>query len=364
MANDANAVISPSAVRRRLANAFTLVELLVVIAIIGILVALLLPAVQSAREAARRTSCTNNLKQLGLAALNYESTNQRFPPGYLGSTRLPGAGQEMSGPFGTNQWSGVIVYLLPYIEADTVYDIFTNTLNTNVDQYDNHWWDDENSGLASQYQIKQLLCPTIPQELPQSAVVYFSYTDYSFGIGQFVYGRRKGSVSSGAIPGLTHYQAVGGVLSPIPGTVTLFGEFRSIEDELQGVFTVRSRVTPAKITDGQSHTLLFGESPGYIGPKTIDNGEYYTGVATGYAWAGSCTVPTLFGLDATQFNDPTSGLEYDTHEAAFGTMHQGDIVNFCLADGSVSALTKSIPDRVFFALATTRGGEVVDASDY
>jgi prepilin-type N-terminal cleavage/methylation domain-containing protein len=90
--------------RRRLA-AFTLVELLVVIAIIGVLVALLLPAIQAAREAARRSQCSNNLKQVGLAMLNYESANKHLPPGAL-----------------MNEGSAWSIYLLPYLEE-------TKTLN-------------------------------------------------------------------------------------------------------------------------------------------------------------------------------------------------------------------------------------------
>lgn len=94
---------------------FTLVELLVVIAIIGILVGLLLPAVQQIREAARRTQCLNNLKQLGLAAHNYESAFKRFPPGYLGATPLPG-------DYSQNSNIGHLVHLLPYVEQQAIYD--------------------------------------------------------------------------------------------------------------------------------------------------------------------------------------------------------------------------------------------------
>ncbi|MEM8946819.1 MAG: DUF1559 domain-containing protein [Planctomycetota bacterium] len=111
-------------------RAFTLVELLVVIAIIGVLIALLLPAVQAAREAARRTQCINNLKQMGLAAANYESARGVFPPGRL----FPDWTDENDVPKGSSNYSGVLItdktgfysvhiWLLPFMEANNVYDL-------------------------------------------------------------------------------------------------------------------------------------------------------------------------------------------------------------------------------------------------
>ena len=128
---------------------FTLVELLVVIGIIGVLVALLLPAVQSAREAARRNQCSNNLKQIGLAALNYNASHRVFPPGFLGSTD-PKNFSASSGPKGPHQWIGVLVYLLPYMEAQSVFDRLTQTLQVGVDTYDDNYWEDENAWAAGQ----------------------------------------------------------------------------------------------------------------------------------------------------------------------------------------------------------------------
>src|SRR5437762_2202913 len=97
-------------------DAFTLIELLVVIAIIAVLIGPLLPAVQKVREAAARMTCSNNLKQLGLAAQNYESANRVLPPGYLGSY------PDIGSPSLTNcQMVGVLAFLLPYIEQDNAY---------------------------------------------------------------------------------------------------------------------------------------------------------------------------------------------------------------------------------------------------
>src|SRR5262245_60445176 len=106
--------------RRR--AAFTLIELLVVIAIIGVLIALLLPAVQAAREAARRMSCTNNLKQIGLALHNYESTNSVFPPGRI-NTYVAGNG---------HCW-GAYSQMLPYLELQALFNVMNFSMNPDPD---------------------------------------------------------------------------------------------------------------------------------------------------------------------------------------------------------------------------------------
>src|SRR5947209_5341747 len=140
--------------RRR--RAFTLIELLVGIAIIAVLIGLLLPAVQKVREAGNRMACANNLKQIGLALHNYESAHGKLPPGEL--EVLP-IGQLAHGLWTDNlQYVGCLVYLLPYLEQQTIY----NQLNVNFDlkQGGPHWWNDAANWKMAQSRVPGFLCPS------------------------------------------------------------------------------------------------------------------------------------------------------------------------------------------------------------
>jgi len=152
----------------RRSAAFTLIELLVVIAIIAILIGLLLPAVQKVREAAARSSCQNNLKQIGLAAHNYASANRDLlPPGYLGTypnlaqtlTAAPGAGG--------GQWVGALAFLLPYLEQSSVYSMMLDGVPQNYlkNDYKGDPWYTLGSATsgpfpASTAKIKTFICPS------------------------------------------------------------------------------------------------------------------------------------------------------------------------------------------------------------
>ena len=148
--------------RRRYQPGFTLVELLVVIAIIGILVALLLPAVQSARESGRRISCTNNLKQLGLAAQNYHDTFHVFPPGCLRADTF--------GP-------SALVYLLPFVEQANIYDLYDPA-------------DHSGAGSAAINDIPTKIRPNVfncPSEPNRRLDTVLGWTNYHMNFGSFVY---------------------------------------------------------------------------------------------------------------------------------------------------------------------------------
>jgi prepilin-type N-terminal cleavage/methylation domain-containing protein len=123
--------------RNRVRFAFTLIELLVVIAIIAILIGLLLPAVQKVREAAARMSCTNNMKQIGLAAMNYESSYGVLPPGIIVSPNATNGANSgyVSGPPYAGSYTGILVFLLPYMEQGNIYNqIPTTYLQLNTTQ--------------------------------------------------------------------------------------------------------------------------------------------------------------------------------------------------------------------------------------
>jgi prepilin-type N-terminal cleavage/methylation domain-containing protein len=336
---------------------FTLIELLVVIAIIGMLVALLLPAVQAVREAARRSSCANNLKQLGLAALSFESTHKVFPPGFLGSTDAKDFGA-YSGPQGPHQWIGVMVYLLPYLEAQPVFDRLTRTLNIGVDAHDKNYWTDENAWTAAQTSIGGLLCPSVPNTRPDVEIL-----DQIYGQPR----RQKYTLyGSGWDPaeglGVTHYQAVAGIFGKVGEQYSVNG--LANDEHMVGVFTTRSKISAAHIVDGMSKMLMFGEAPGTIGQgiQAADGSTSSSDYADGIAWIGTATLPTLFGLDPSDQDGAPTGARYQTHWAYFGSLHLGDIVPFVYGDGSVHALVKDVDPMVLGALSTIDGGETVDAN--
>ncbi len=364
---------------------FTLVELLVVIAIIGILVALLLPAVQAAREAARRSACQNNLKQLGIAALNYESTHKHYPPGFLGSRRydLPNANVEGTGANGTplfNQWVGVFAQLLPYVEATAVADRLTDGYTIGADQYDRNYWTNVNAWTAAQSTISVLQCPSAPSEAPVDAVIDKVYvkdnvrsttpvpiaTFESASGSNYVQSSARWPASTGAVLGLTHYQGVWGVygeVGPQTRVQAPDGTIWSVDKNLLGVFSIRSKTRTGRITDGTSNTLMFGEAPGTIGAGLTDDvtGASTGGFSQGVAWVGTCILPTYLGLDVSRetLTAPSgTSPKYDTKWSYFGSLHTS-VVIFCNADGSVQSLNRDIEVPIFKALSSARGGEVV-----
>lgn len=338
-----------------------------VIAIIGILVGLLLPAVQSAREAARRSSCTNNLKQIGLGALSYESAHRRFPPGYLASS----ASVEMERSAGEkHQFNGVLTYVLPYVEAQNIADRFTTTLNVGVKQYDTtHWWEDGNSGIASQAVISTFLCSSMIDGLPSRRVLGMVWhTPVITGSPEEarienILSSRRSFLTTGPVPALTHYQGVTGFLGVSDASngyeYTIGGVRNDINKGWNGVFSARSMTTTSKITDGLSNTLLFGEAPGTVGSNVPDDEGADSGFVVGVAWASNATLPVAGGLDASFQNPPDSSAEYQTHAGQFSSLHMGGIVNFSYADGSVHGLTKDTDLRTLVALASMRAGDIV-----
>jgi len=309
-------------------RAFTLIELLVVIAIIAILVSLLLPAVQQAREAARRVSCRNNLKQLGLAAHNYHSSFECFPPGqirinFATSPKIRG-------------WS-LFVQLLPQFDQIPLYEEwdFADPL-ANADEG------------RTAHVLGTLICPS--DVMPQNPVES---------------GTRRYGVSS--------YGGSGGTQTHPPNMISGDGVFASSGPATPTFPLVRIK----DVTDGTTMTLLFGER------NHIDK-NYDTFAEQGWAiepmgqwgwWAPSggrfglsdVTMGTLAPINFLVPQDhATAGIDQTTFEdtwdaqrvTSFGSQHAGG-ANFALADGSVRFISENISMSVLQSVGTKAGNEVV-----
>jgi prepilin-type N-terminal cleavage/methylation domain-containing protein len=294
---------------------FTLVELLVVIAIIGVLVALLLPAVQAAREAARRSQCSNNLKQLSLALHNYEGTHLTLPPSGIDSNQM--------------SWT---VLLLPFFEQQALYDQFN---------FNKGSWNSFNRiTLVQGIRLKAIICPDLTTKA-DSYSIFVSTPDES-------------TVSA------LHYYAVLGPNGPtaaganqpylVQGVDQGFGFCAS-----QGAFGQGrwdgSNVIPTNnplrtFTDGTSNTLMLGEMawPKYLYWRPWTRGYY------------SDTRGTLLYASKNVKNPINSKFSDPWNDASFGSLHPGGAM-FSRADASIGFVRQNIDMISYRALASRDGGE-------
>lgn len=302
---------------RRGRSAFTLVELLVVIAIIGVLVALLLPAVQAAREAARRMQCVNNLKQLVLASHNHHDTFLYFPAGRFG---CDGSGTPCNGMSATSVNRGgasAFVYLLPYLEQDNIFRLFGTTEATVLwPASDNGTWRPHNKiGLESRQPA--FLCPS------NTAQPFVTNT----GTG----GPVNITVSS--------YALVSGSNGPSQGIGN------SVKFDNNGLFVYFHKKTMADITDGTSNTLAIGE----VRDGHLSNNTNLWSVAGRHSHSLRTTENPINTA-------PGTGILYTTLNGAFLSRHPNG-ANFGLADGSVRFVQQNINITLYRNLSTIRGGE-------
>ena len=305
-------------------RAFTLIELLVVIAIIGVLIALLLPAVQAAREAARRSQCTNNLKQIGLALHNYHGTHDAFPPGYISKSLGNVVNAADTGP----GW-GWGTMILSHIEQASLY----NSVNFSLPVTD------AGSRTVRTTRLAAFLCPS---NTGGSATLTI-----------------KDSSGNVLISDLASGQYVG-----------LAGQWEPEEfpDQNNGVFYRNSTIGIRDITDGTSTTLMVGERS-----QNVANAAWAGAIPAGKScnnpqWpVQDCEMSNVLLLGHTGPSPDETWIDVPNNPKAgaddFHSLHPGGC-NFLFGDGSVRFIKETVNPKAFSSLATRAGGEVVSADQF
>jgi prepilin-type N-terminal cleavage/methylation domain-containing protein len=324
-----------SVTRRRDQSAFTLVELLVVIAIIGILVALLLPAIQAAREAARSADCTNRMRQIAIGMQLYHDANKAFPTG----------GSKKSNDGKGNKYNiGWAYLIMPYIEETNRRDQI-NLFHPNAF-----------------YMIE-------PWRLTNPPIGFGAQPVFTDPIATFVCPSSElGLLSPNAEPiadpqcnaenqGALHYRANGGsaTLELIEGTFSRHAWYCT-----SGVIYPDSKVEMKKITDGTSHTILLGETSSSIGRELMN--PYWNGIQPwtwGYHYYGSDERGWLMvDNKMVTYSIGYTGAFY-TNETPFSSAHGGGGAKIAFCDGSIQYFSPETSLDILQAMATREGGEVL-----
>jgi prepilin-type N-terminal cleavage/methylation domain-containing protein/prepilin-type processing-associated H-X9-DG protein len=335
----------------RTRRAFTLVELLVSIAIIAVLLGLLLPAVQRVREASNRAACANHLKQLGLAAHNYESGHGRLPPGYLG----PIPNERYFDPSrNAIQHVGVLVFLLPYVEQAALYQKVDLTASAN-----------SQPTVVSQ-RIPVYFCPSETADRLSAASPPTYPTTYGAGIGDW-FGENwiTGEFGNGAFPGASYPSQRGvrlmDITDGLSGTVG-FAEAKAHWPLLnRPTIFPPGKPPPADPGDMAAMGGTFSAAAGRI--SWAEGAWQYAGVT--FVFPPNTVVPYV---------NPDDGQTYDVDWVGGGgncsyasitarSYHSGG-VNALFMDGSVRFVTSSIARDTWRALGTRNGGEAVDATGF
>ncbi len=349
---------------------FTLIELLVVIAIIAILIGLLLPAVQKVREAAARTTCANNLKQLGLAAHNYESAYGKLPPGYVGP--LP-VDNELS-PMKTvgNPLTSHIPLLFPYIEQENLFRQFSSYYSIAAGRLDDpnftstnsaFWFDNATNAYPpiwaynwTNKPVKTLMCPAGRDDASES------FTQGA--VRGYVIGHHINNDPTTVFRGPFYYEDWDGVQQYMPMAVShYFGSAglgrgtNTTYSKYAGIYINRTARKIAAIADGSSNTLMYLESVGRFHPTPNSQNAIVAN------WMGVGAITSAYGTQ----NGPNARV------LSISSNHTG-VVNVAMGDGGVKSMRTGIPSAtitgtltdsrwlVLQSLAGAADGDVVDAS--